>query len=362
MNNKQVAKEPLFHISKRTNIVWWKACLIRAIAILLASSICISLSCIVAKKSPIVAISDIFEGNFGLGLVWDTIYYVAILLGISLAVTPAFKMKFWNIGADGQALMGCLGCAICSQYLGGKIPEPLLIVIMLVVSITFGAIWAVIPALFKAKWNTNETLFTLMMNYIATQITMFFLYQWITTGSTWKFNYGIIPFFINDYFICILVIAILTVISHVYLRHSKQGFEISIVGESQNTAKYIGINVKKVIIRTLIISGAICGLMGFLIINVDKQLTSLTIGGRGFTAIIVAWLAKFNPLYMIFASFLVVFSDQGISNFLSKSGFRNGSFGDIIIGLLFLFIIGCEFFISYQIKFKKRIKNTKEDK
>lgn len=359
MEKGKTIKQPLFHISKRANLPWWKAWGIRAIAIIFASVLCIALSCIIANRSPFQAVSDLFEGNFGLGLVWDTMYAVAILLGITLAVTPAFKMKFWNIGAEGQTLMGCLACGFCDYYLGGTIPDGLLIVIMFISSLVIGAIWAVIPAIFKAKWNTNETLFTLMMNYIATQLTLYCLSTWNKGKTTCIINHGILPSFINDYFIAVLVVTVLTIFSYIYLKNSKQGFEISMVGESQNTARYVGINVKKVIIRTLIISGLICGLMGYLLTNAEQQFTHLSVDGRGFTAIIVAWLAKFNPIYMLFTSFLVVFSGQGFSHFLSKSGVKSTAVGDVITGILFLFIIGCEFFIRYQIK---KTKNKKEEK
>ena len=311
--NEKTVHEPLFHISKRGEIKWWKSWLIRLSAILIVSLLCIILTCAFTKLSPFSAIGYMFSGNFGFGMAWDTIYNIAILLLISLAVAPAFKMKFWNIGADGQTLMGILACAICSQYLGGKVPDALLLVMMFVASILASVIWAVIPAIFKAIWNTNETLFTLMMNYIATLFVKFFLESWMkkgSTGSSWDFNYGLLPEASNKYLLPIIIITAVTAVMFIYLKYSKQGYEISVVGESVNTAKYSGINVKKVVIRTLVISGIICGIAGFILVNIECVLDASMVGGMGFTAIIVAWLAKFNPVYMILTSFLIIFSGQ----------------------------------------------------
>ena len=152
---------------------------------------------------------------------------------------------------------------------------------------------------------------------------------------------------------------------YIYLKKTKHGYEISVVGESENTARYVGINVKKVIIRTMAFSGAICGLIGFLLVgatshSIDADLVS----GRGFTAIMVSWLAKFNPLIMVLTTFLLVFLDLGAGEMSSTLGL-NESYGDILTGIILFFIIGCEFFIQYKININKNhrlfVKNKKEE-
>lgn len=143
---------------------------------------------------------------------------------------------------------------------------------------------------------------------------------------------------------------------YLYLRYSKHGYEISVVGESENTARYIGINVKKVIIRTLILSGAVCGIAGLLLVSgTDHTITRDTVAGRGFTAIMVSWLAKFNPFYMILTSFLIVFLEKGANEISTIYGLNN-SFSEILTGIIVFFIIGSEFFINYTIKFRKSHK------
>jgi simple sugar transport system permease protein len=297
-----------------------------------------------------------FEGAFGNSLrIWVLFSDTAILLGISLALTPAFKMKFWNCGGEGQVMMGSLIAAMMMLFVGDKISLPLLLVITAGLSIVIGSVWGLIPSLFKAKWNTNETLFTLMMNYIAIQFVTYFLKLFGNAQGNLEPmpQFAMSKIFGFSYSFNIVLIAIICIIMYVYLRFSKQGYEISVVGESENTAKYIGINVPKVIIRTMIISGALCGLMGFLLVaNGSCSVTTTIAGGRGFTAILVSWLGKFNPIYMILTSFLVVFLQKGTS-FMGETYRLDTSMADIFIGVVLLFIIGCEFFINYKINFRK---------
>ena len=147
---------------------------------------------------------------------------------------------------------------------------------------------------------------------------------------------------------------------YIYLKYNKHGYEISVVGESENTAKYIGINVKKVIIRTLILSGAICGIAGLLLVNgTNHTIASNTVDGRGFTAIMVSWLAKFNPITMILTAFIIVFLEKGAGEISTMFGL-NSSFSEIITGIIIFFIIGCEFFINYKLVFRsKKEANSK---
>ena len=152
----------------------------------------------------------------------------------------------------------------------------------------------------------------------------------------------------------IIIVAIITVAMYIYLKYSKHGYEIAVVGESENTARYIGINVNKVILRTMALSGAVCGIAGLLLVGgTDHTISTSTADGRGFTAIMVSWLGKFNPIYMIFTSLLLVFLDAGADQISMIFGL-NQSFSEIITGIILFFIIGSEFFINYQLKFRKR--------
>ena len=280
---------------------------------------------------------------------------MAVLLCISLAVTPAFKMRFWNIGAEGQTLAGCLATTAVMICLSDKMSNGMLILTMTVAAVAAGALWGFIPAFFKAKWNTNETLFTLMMNYVATSIvacmTNIMRGQASSLGTLNKATKaGWFPVLMGQrYTINIIVVVVLTFVMYAYLKYSKQGYEISVVGESENTARYAGINVRRVTVRTMLISGAICGLCGFLIVaGKDQTISTTSAGGRGFTAIIVAWLAKFNTFYMALISFLLVFLERGASEIASAYSLNEYA-ADIITGIILFFILGSEFFINYRV-------------
>ena len=158
--------------------------------------------------------------------------------------------------------------------------------------------------------------------------------------------------------LAILLVAILTGVMYIYLNYSKHGYEIAVVGESQRTASYAGIKVERVIVRTMILSGAICGLIGLLLTaGTDHTLTTTIVGGRGFTAVMVSWMAKFNPIMMIFTSLLIVVLSRGASEISSVFGL-NHSFADILTGIILFFIIGSEFFISYKVSLRKSKKEA----
>ncbi|MBR6510044.1 MAG: ABC transporter permease [Clostridia bacterium] len=361
-------KEPLIHITKRDDVSFAKSIIIHligiAVALVLSSLLIIS----VTGENPLKLFKAMYEGvigtpaaNMGINKKYmESIHIGAILLCISLAVTPAFKMKFWNIGAEGQVLMGCLASAYCMLEFGGMVDNTVLLIIMLLASILVGAIWAVIPAICKALWNTNETLFTLMMNYVAMTLVSYFIMIKDRSGRSdlgilnERTGYGYLPdLFGMNYIFNILIVAGVVVFMFIYLKYSKQGYEISVVGESENTARYIGINVKKVIIRTVAISGAICGLVGFMIVAGDKHsIKPDIVGGQGFTAIMVSWMAKFNPIIMIPVSLLIVFLSVG-SKFATSAFKVDNSIGDILTAIVIFSIIACEFFTRYKVNFRK---------
>ena len=358
---------PLIHISRRKDIVWYRAWLVRIIAVILALVLCGIITMVTTGLDPVKVYASMIDGAFGTSRrVWMLLQNIAILLCISIALAPAFRMRFWNLGGDGQALMGALGSAAVMILLGDKIPNWLLILAMVIASIAAGAIWAFIPAFFKAKWNTNETLFTLMMNYVAVQLVAFFVIVWEVPKGAGKIgiinqdtNAGWFPQIGGQkYLLNIIIVAVLTIAMYIYMTYSKHGYELSVVGESEPTARYVGIKVRKVIIRTMILSGALCGTAGLLLVGgTDHTLTTTLIGGRGFTGVMVAWLAKFNPVFMVITSFLIVFLQRGSGEIATQFSL-NQSYGDIITGIILFFIIGCEFFLNYKINFRKSHKEV----
>ena len=369
-------REPLFHLAKRDNMPRYKALLIRLLAIVAGLLITCIIGYALLRWTPMDILNTFLEGTFvkesdhswSSLRIWALLESTAVLLLLSLAVTPAFRMRFWNIGAEGQTLVSCLVTGAVMLKLGGKVHNPALILIALVSSVAVGALWALIPAIFKAFWNTNETLFTLMMNYVAAQITSYYVYIWSMpkgsghigvinekTRDGWLVNLAGQP-----YLLTILIAVVMTFVSYIYLNYCKHGYEISVVGESEKTARYIGINVKTVILRTMMISGALCGLTGFLIVaGADHTFIKDSVGGLGFTAIMVSWLAKFNPLAMTFFAFLIAFLEKGAKEVTTQTRL-DSSFADIVVGLVIFCIIGCEFFINYSIRFRRKEKKPAE--
>ena len=367
--NKTV-REPLFHITKRGELRWYQAWAIRGSAILLALLFSGVITTLLTGEDPIQVYVTIFKGSFGSARkMWVLGQNTAVLLLVALAVTPAFRMRCWNLGGDGQILIGGLAAAACMILLGDKLPNGLLIALMLVSSLIAGALWAFIPAFFKARFNTNETLFTLMMNYIAIQIVAYFVILWEvpkgagqigiinqSTQAGWLPQVGSSKYLLN-----MIIVAILTVAVYLYLNYSKHGYELAVVGESERTARYVGIKVDRVIIRTMLLSGALCGLAGMLLVGgTDHTLTTTIANNRGFTAVMVSWLGKFNPIWMILTSCLLVFLGKGGGEIASAFGLSS-SFGDVLTGIILFFVIGSEFFISYRIQFRKHGKEEKAD-
>lgn len=361
---------PLFHIVKRGALPWYQAWGIRAAAIVLALLFCALVTSLTTGENPLQVYSTMIYGAVGTPRkIWILGQNIALLLCVSLAVTPAFRMRFWNIGGEGQVLAGALAAAACMICLSDELPNGALIAVMAVSSIAAGAIWGLIPAIFKAKWNTNETLFTLMMNYVATQLVAYFVIIWESPKGSGKVGIinqatelGWLPQIGNyKYLLNIIIVAVLTVGMYIYLNYSKHGYEIAVVGESERTARYVGIKVEKVIVRTMLLSGAICGIAGLLLVGGTDHTISTTIaGGRGFTAVMVSWLAKFNPIFMILTSFLLVFLDRGAGEISTTFGL-NHSFADILTGIILFFIIGSEFFITYKISFRRSAKNAEKE-
>ena len=283
-------KTPLFHIVKRDAMPLWKAWAVRLASILLALVVCAVFINSVTGLNPLSVYASMFDGAFGTNRrIWNTVNDAMILLCIALAITPAFKMRFWNIGAEGQILVGGAATAAVMRYCGESLATPALFALMVVVSLLSGLVWGLVPAWFKARWNTNETLFTLMMNYIAIQLVSYLSIKWEavkgsgtigvinqSTKAGWidtGFLSGIFGRF--NYSINTTLVLLITLFIFVYLNYTKHGYEIAVVGESENTARYAGISVRRVILRTVALSGALCGLVGFLLVSGSNHTISV---------------------------------------------------------------------------------------
>lgn len=364
MDNKALySKEPLARIVKRAELPGKKILLLRLSAIvlsLIAGGVFIA--CI--GQNPFIIYQTIISGAFRSVMAFQgTVKIMIPLLISSLGVTLAFKMKFWNIGAEGQIIFGATCASFFALFCSGW-NHVVLIIVMFLAGIIGGGLWGLLPAIFKIKYDTNETLFTLMLNYIALHLVSYLRDgPWMDPASQGfpkiaRFEANAALDKVFGIQIGWLIGIVLVIVVLVYMKYTKQGYEISVVGESQDTARYAGMNVKKVVLRTMFLSGGICGLAGMIqATGSDITLTTSVAGGVGFTAIIVAWLAQLNPFVILIVSFLFSVLEKGSSVVQSSFGLSTDC-ADVLQGIILFFILGCEFFIRYQFVFR----NKKEGK
>ena len=344
-----------YRIVQRENIAPRDAFCIRALA-LLGALVTGGLMILCLAKNPVYVYRDMILGSLGSQTVLRETVRIAIpLLIASLSVSLAFSMRFWNIGSEGQILFGAAAASYFALFQHEKMPQLVLLFVMALSSLLAGGAAGVLPALFKAKWDTNETLFTLMINYIA----ICFI-KYLQNGP-WKdpmqrgfpkiamFSQAArLPKVLGVHIGWIFAL-LLVVIVYLYMNHTRHGYEIRIVGESPNTAKYAGMRVGRIMIRTMLISGALSGLVGFVqVAGADYTLGATTAGGVGFTAIIVAWLSKFNPILMVFVSFGIAVLQKGAGKIQTTMKIP-ASMAEVLTGVILFFMLGCEFFVSYRV-------------
>ena len=349
-------KTPLLRLTKRDGMEGWKVWCIRLGSILLALALGALVMGLVGAN-PFTAYGAIVSGALGKKTaIRQTVKIAVPLLGCALAIAPCFKMRFWNIGAEGQITAGAIAASYFALFWAGRLPGPVLLPVMGLAGAIAGGIWALIPAFFKAKWNTNETLFTLMMNYIVIG-----LVRWLQ-GGPWEGRPGsqIIPQF--DPSACLprvlgvhcgwIIVLVLVVFMHVYMRYTKHGYEIAVIGDSVNTARYAGMNVGHIMMRTMFLSGAISGLVGYIIASgANNTLYDGVAGGVGFTSITVAWLSQLNAFAMVGISLLLAVLSKGAETLQTRMSIP-ASLSDIITGILLFCMLGCEFFINYRLIFR----------
>lgn len=351
-------KVPFVRVTRRQDFrkssVWMIRILAFVIALVLGGFVFL-----LCGVSPLQAYAEIVKGAFGkITGIRQTVKIMIPLLGTALALAPCFKMKYWNIGAEGQITMGAIGAAFFAINFHDKLPGAVLLVVMALAGMILGGLWSAVPAFFKSKWGTNETLFTLMLNYIAIGIV-----AWLQ-GGPWEGKEGsqIVPNFasnailpkIGGIYCGWIIVLVLVFFMYFYMNRTKHGYEIAVLGDSENTARYAGMDVTKVIVRTALISGAISGLVGFMLASgANQTIYSGIAANNGFTAITVAWLSQLNPFAMVLISALLAGLSKGSSSLKTAMGVP-GSISDIITGIILLCLLGCEFFINYRLVFRHK--------
>jgi ABC-type uncharacterized transport system, permease component len=363
MHNKE-HKEPILRMVRRDAVTSASAWKVRGIAFLL-SLFMGGVLLLLMRHNPLQVYKSMIVGAWGTKTVtYETIKIAVPLLITAIGISFAFKMKFWNIGAEGQILVGAVAAGAFGFFTAHVLPKTPLVILMILAGMLAGGLYGLLPAICKSKWGTNETLFTLMLNYIALALVKYLMNgPWKAAGSSFPKMEMLVPgarltkvFGVHWGWILALV---LVVFAYIYFNKTKQGYEIAVVGESNETARYAGISVSKVFIRTMFLSGALCGLVGMLqFAGADYTITEGTAGGIGFTAITVAWLAKMNPYGMLVVSLFIAMLERG-ANTIQTHFKIPASAAELLIGIILFFMLGCEFFITYRlIRRGKEVKNV----
>jgi len=353
----------MFRIAKKDELPKWKSLLVRTASILSG----ITLACLMIALlgyDPFATLSALILGSFGSQNALANTITIAIPLAItSLGLAIAFRMKFWNIGGEGQIIMGCVAATYISHNMPENTPGLLLLLMMALAGFLGGAIWALIPGIFRVYSRTNETLFTLMMNYIAFSIVQYLHFVLWRDPSSQGFPkiksiqlQAHLPAVFGVHIGWIIAL-ILMVFVFLLIRKTKIGYEIRVVGESEPTANYAGMNVKKVMLTGVALSGGIVGLAGMIKLAGSVYTLSPAItGNAGFTAIIVAWLSGLSAPVIMIVSVLIAALEQG-SQVIQIKLHVPSAVASIIQGLILMSALGGEFFLRYRIVRDKRNRN-----
>jgi len=351
----------MMKISKRAELPKSREIMINAVAILF-SLICAGLVIMILGYDPIIVFREIVVGALGTELrIQQTIIKAIPLIITSLGILVAFKMKFWNIGGEGQIMMGAFGASLVALNIPAAVPAPFALLAMAASAMLFGGIWAFIPAFFKARFGTNETIFTLMLNYIAIKWVTYLQYgpwkdpesQGFPKIANFEPN-AVLPSLFGVHIGWIISI-VLVVLMYFFINHTKKGFEITVVGESIETARYAGMNIKVIIITSMLISGGLCGLTGMIQASaIERTLTSTLSGGYGFTAIITTWLGRLSaPVILVVCIAFAILLQGGAYIQIALS--IPSSVAEMIQGIILFFVLGSEFFLQYRLSFNHKL-------
>ena len=357
-----------FHIVKRDNCpLWQKCCLYLAavgLAVVLGGVLLLSLG-----VDPVAYYTRMFTmGTVGNKIAYKVfINYLKDFVPLALtavALSMAFKMRFWNIGGEGQFIMGAIASTAVAILLGDTLPSAVVLVLMCLAAMVAAGLYGLAVAALNVRFGTNETLLTLMFNYIA----MYLLNFLMETKAPWNFflNPGelrpvpqshpkgalfpsiplIGKFQLN---ICVVLTCLIGVLIYIYLRYTKQGYEISVVGDSAETARYAGMKVRKIVLRTVFLSACLIGLGAAFKVGTVGVLSSAITDDVGWTGIIVAWLAQLNTGVIFVVSALICVLHYGSTVAAATFSQVDSSFANMLQGVILFLVLAADFYIRFKI-------------
>lgn len=361
------------HIVKRDNCPLWKKCLFYLLAVVAA----LTVGAVILLAIGVDPLAYYFR-MFTMGTVGNRIAYKAYMnyLGdlvplvlTAVALSLAFKMRFWNIGGEGQFIMGAIATAAVAIKLGGVLPAWLVLILMCLAAMAAAGLYGLAVAVLKVKFGTNETLLTLMLNYVALYVLTFLL----ETKKDWNFfldptvprplpqSFGETVSFptlaMGDRFelnICVILTVLLGILVYVYLRYTKQGYEISVVGDSMGTARYAGMKVNKIVLRTVFLSACLIGLAAAFKVGSTGILSTSITDDVGWTGIIVAWLAQLNTLAIFLVAALIEVLHYGSTAAAAAFSQVDSSFANMLQGLILFLVLAADFCIRFRLTRTKK--------
>ena len=357
-----------FHIVKRENCPLWKKCCLYLGAIVLALVLGAVLLAAIGVD-PIAYYTRMFTmgtvGNKIAYKVWINYLKDFVPLALtSVALSLAFKMRFWNIGGEGQFILGAIASAAVAFLVGPVLPDSLTLVLMCLAAMAVAGLYGLFVAALKVKFGTNETLMTLMLNYVALYILVFLG----ETRGEWNFflsDESVRPVFasfanivsfpsipMGDRFslnICVVLTVLIGILVFVYLRYTKQGYEIAVVGDSTGTARYAGMKVNAIVLRTVFLSACLIGLAAAFKVGTAGILSTAITDDVGWTGIIVAWLSQLNTLAIFLVSALITMLHYGSTVAAATFSQVDSSFANMLQGAILFLVLAADFFIRFRI-------------
>lgn len=365
-------KEPLFRVVKKDSVSRWKV----ALAYLIAIAAALLIGALLLSVMKVDAL-DFYKKIVTLGIPGSKYPFRSVegfirlfvpLLIVSLALSLAFRMRFWNVGGEGQFIIGAI-CAGAAAFLAGDaLPGPVMILVMAVCGALGGGLYGSIASALKVKYGTNETLMTLMLNYIALYLIRFFgetQGEWniflsaesvrprfdTFPGSAQMPTIPIGPFSLN---ITLIIALLLCVLIYIYLNYTKQGYEIAVVGDSPNTARYAGMKVGKVVIRTVFLSAALVGMAGAFYVSSAGALSTSVTNDVGWTGVIVAWLAKLSTVGILVTSVLITVLQYGCQVASASYSNIDSNFANLLQGIILFAVLMADFTSRYQLVWRNK--------
>ena len=356
-----------FHIVKRDHCPLWKKLCLYLLAVGAALAVG-GLLLLAMGVDPVAYYSRMFT----MGMVGNKIAYKAFenylkvfvpLVLTAVGLSLAFKMRFWNIGGEGQFILGAVAAAAVAFQAGPLLPEPLTLVLMCLAAMLAAGLYGVVTAVFKVKFGTSETLLTLMLNYIA-----LYLLQFLgETKAGWNFfldpdsarpkfagfpdnadmiTFPLGPFNLN---LSLIIAIVLCVLLFGYLKYTKHGYEIAVVGDSPNTARYAGMKVGRIVVRTIFLSAALIGLAGAFYVSSAGTLSTSVTNDVGWTGIVVAWLAKLNTVGIVITALLITVLQFGCQAASTTYSSIDANFADLIQGIILFAVLAADFFTRFRL-------------